>query len=126
MKIAIIESPYAGDIPANMTYLRECLKDALSRGEHPYASHAYLPAVLNDADTAERKRGLEAGHAISRQLLVAGYCARLVFCVDRGMSPGMMQSFETLGRVCTFRQILFRSVIQQSEVSVAEVVEACR
>lgn len=47
----IIESPYAGDVDANLTYLRACLRDCLLRGEAPFASHGLYaqPGVLDDA-----------------------------------------------------------------------------
>ncbi len=61
----IIESPYAGDIPRNLRYLRAAMRDALKRGEAPYASHALYtqPGVLDDTDPAERALGMEAGFA---------------------------------------------------------------
>lgn len=51
MRRVIIESPYAGNVEANATYLRRCLRDSLLRGEAPFASHAIytLPGVLDDA-----------------------------------------------------------------------------
>jgi len=43
MKKVIIESPYAGNIEQNIKYrLRACLKDSLTRGEAPLASHLLL------------------------------------------------------------------------------------
>jgi len=39
MKLVVIESPYAGDIEANVKYARECMSDCLKRGEAPIASH---------------------------------------------------------------------------------------
>lgn len=39
MKRVILESPYAGDVERNLTYARECVRDSLSRGEAPIASH---------------------------------------------------------------------------------------
>jgi len=64
----IIESPYAGldrDIERNLQYLRACLRDSLSRGEAPYASHGlYTQAgVLDDSVPHERARGIAAGFA---------------------------------------------------------------
>ena len=40
--LTVIESPYAGDVEGNLTYLRACLKDCVERGESPYASHGLL------------------------------------------------------------------------------------
>ena len=39
MRLVIIESPYAGDIEANVVSARACVRDSLSRGEAPIASH---------------------------------------------------------------------------------------
>ena len=39
MKLVILESPYAGDVEANVEYARACVRDSLSRGEAPIASH---------------------------------------------------------------------------------------
>ena len=35
----ILESPYAGDIERNVKYARMAVRDSLSRGEAPIASH---------------------------------------------------------------------------------------
>ena len=65
MRLVIIESPYAGNVPLNLLYLRACMRDCLSRGEAPFASHALYtqPGVLDDGDPAERAHGIEAGFA---------------------------------------------------------------
>ena len=39
MRLVILESPYAGDVAANVKYARRCVRDSLSRGEAPIASH---------------------------------------------------------------------------------------
>jgi hypothetical protein len=61
----IIESPYAGDIERNVNYARLCLKDSLSRGEAPIASHLLYTqeGVLDDTIPAERSLGINAGLA---------------------------------------------------------------
>lgn len=87
MKRVIVESPFAGDVEANLTYARACMRDCLLRGEAPYASHALYtqPGVLRDDVQEERKHGIEAG-------FVWRECAELtVFYVDRGWSRGMLQ-----------------------------------
>lgn len=123
--IAILESPYAASdragLDANESYLRECLRDSLERGEHPYASHAYLPAVLNDGDPAQRKRGLQASHAITRALLSQG--ARWVFCIDRGVSNGMAHAFDELWTACPGSPVL-RSVAYSKEVELNDAIVA--
>lgn len=81
----IIESPYAGDTPMHLQYLRACLADSVSRGESPYASHALLtqPGVLCDYVPSEREAGIAAG------FVWRAVAARTVFCVDLGWSSGM-------------------------------------
>jgi len=90
MKRVIIESPYAGDVGANVAYARACLKDSLKRGEAPIASHLLYtqPGVLDDDKTDERALGIDAGHAwIAAADLVAAY-------IDHGVSAGMMEGLQ--------------------------------
>ena len=88
MRRVIIESPYAGDVERNITYLRACLRDSLLRGEAPFASHALYtqPGVLDDNLPTERKLGIEAGfvHWTGAKAIV--------FYIDLGMSPGMQSA----------------------------------
>jgi hypothetical protein len=85
MKLVIIESPYAGDVMANIDYARRCIRDSLFRGEAPIASHLLYtqPGILDDDIPEERKWGIDAGLAWRRVAeLSAVY-------TDRGISPGM-------------------------------------
>lgn len=87
MRRVIIESPFAGDIENNLSYLRSAMRDCLlHRGEAPFASHALYtqPGVLSDADPQERARGIEAGFAWG----AVAYHSAVYF--DRGISPGMV------------------------------------
>ena len=87
MKLVVIESPYAGDVEANVAYAKRCVLDCLRRGEAPYASHLFFtqPGLLDDLVPEERKLGIEAGFAWGRAAkIVAIY-------VDRGISGGMKQ-----------------------------------
>lgn len=90
MRLVIIESPYAGDIDANVAYARACVRDSLHRGESPIASHLLhtQPGILDDTVPAERLQGREAGLAWCAVAdLMAAY-------TDRGMSTGMRQAIE--------------------------------
>lgn len=81
----VLESPYRGDIARNIAYARRCVKDSLSRGESPLASHLLYTqdGILDDNDPDQRRLGIEAGRAwIQVADLVAVY-------VDHGISPGM-------------------------------------
>lgn len=85
MRRVILESPYAGDVEANVAYGRRCLRDSLIRGEAPIASHLLYaqPGVLDDSVSFERDLGIGAGLAW-RHVADAS-----VVYVDRGISDGM-------------------------------------
>lgn len=85
MKLVIIESPYAGDIDANVEYARACVRDSLSRGEAPIASHLLYtqPGILRDEIPAERQWGIDAG------LAWRAVAQASVVYIDRGISDGM-------------------------------------
>lgn len=86
MRLVIIESPYAGDVEANVEYARACVRDSLQRGEAPIASHLLYtqPGILRDDEPAERQLGIDAGLAWRRVAEAS------VVYTDRGMSPGML------------------------------------
>ena len=87
MNRVTIESPYAGDVAANVAYAKRCVLDCLRRGEAPYASHLFFtqPGLLDDLDPEQRRLGIEAGLVWQRSSnIVAVY-------VDRGISEGMRQ-----------------------------------
>lgn len=111
VKLVIIESPYKGDVPRNLRYLRSCIRDCLSHGESPYASHRMLTDALDDGSPAERALGIEAGLAWRRALwleevdygeLLRGGTSSLVredirrvlpvFYIDLGWSTGMLKA----------------------------------
>ena len=86
MRRVIIESPYAGEIEANVTYARRAVADSLALSEAPIASHLLYnqPGVLDDSSPGQRFLGITAGLAW-RQV------AELqVFYTDRGWSNGMI------------------------------------
>jgi hypothetical protein len=87
VKLVIIESPYKGETERNLRYLRSCIRDCLSRGESPYASHRMLTDALDDNSPAERALGIEAGLAWRN---VSGVLP--VFYVDLGWSNGMWEA----------------------------------
>lgn len=87
-RLVILESPYAGDVEANVAYARACLVDSLSRGEAPIASHLLYTQVLDDTDPLQRDMGIAAGLAWR---FVAH--ASVVY-VDRGISSGMRHGID--------------------------------
>ena len=86
MKTVAIESPLAGDVEANLTYLRRCMADCIANDEAPYASHGLYtqPGVLDDNVPKQRVRGIRAGFAIAVKMDVR------VFYIDLGMTDGML------------------------------------
>lgn len=104
MKLVILESPYAGDIEANVEYARACVRDSLSRGEAPIASHLlYTQAgILKDEIPDERQWGINAG------LAWASVAHATVVYTDRGLSNGMkygIANAERAGRVIEYRSL---------------------
>lgn len=80
----------------NKRYARACLRDALLRGETPFASHLLYtqPGVLDDADPDERKIGIEAG------LAWGGAADATVVYMDRGLSRGMRAGIDMAVKEC--------------------------
>lgn len=94
MRRVILESPYAGDVDANVAYARACIRDCLERGEAPIANHLLFtqPGVLRDGVPEERKLGIAAGLA---WITVAD---AMVIYIDRGMSSGMQAAMREAQR----------------------------
>ncbi|MET3991653.1 hypothetical protein ABID65_003293 [Bradyrhizobium sp. S3.9.2] len=92
MRRVVLESPFAGDVEANIAYARACIRDSLLRGEAPIASHLLYtqPGILNDDDRNERAHGINAGHAWMYDAAQA-----VVVYVDRGISSGMAAGIKT-------------------------------
>jgi hypothetical protein len=90
MRLVIIESPYAGDVEANVAYARKAVRDSLLRGEAPIASHLLYTqdGVLDDNVPVERQQGIDAGLAW-RKVAEAS-----VVYADRGISLGMEYGIE--------------------------------
>ncbi len=85
MKRVILESPYAGEITRNVKYARECVRDSLSRGEAPIASHLLYTqeGILRDEIPEERQLGIDAGLAWKQ------VAEKHVFYIDYGYTSGM-------------------------------------
>ena len=85
MKLVIIESPFAGDVEANVKYARLAVRDSLSRGEAPIASHLLYTqeGILDDDIPSERQWGIDAG--LSWRIVAD---ASIVY-TDRGITRGM-------------------------------------
>lgn len=106
MKLVIIESPFSGDtdeeINRNLAYARAAMADALSRNEAPFASHLLYTQVLDDAEPAQRKLGMDAGFHW------ANYASAICVYEDLGISKGMMKGIglaRSRGRTVEYRKI---------------------
>jgi hypothetical protein len=105
MKRVCIETPYAGDVKANLEYLYRCLRHSLCNGEAPFASHAIytLPGVLDDDDPEERLQGIHAG------LAFVECCDLTAVYIDRGISHGMRMGIEAAKKVN--RPVVYRMLL---------------
>ena len=104
LKLVILESPYAGNIQANVDYARKCMHDCFLKGEAPFASHLLYtqPGVLIDEVPAERQLGIDAG------LLWGAKAEATVVYIDRGFSSGMR--FGIKNALQAGRPVCFRSI----------------
>jgi hypothetical protein len=123
MKRVILESPYAGDIEANVDYARACVRDSLTRGEAPIASHLLYtqPGILKDEVPEERQWGIDAG------LAWATSAEATVVYTDRGVSRGMSYGIDNAtkaGRPIEYRKI-YKRACNHPHVSTAEYVCRC-
>ena len=93
--LVLIESPYAGNVEANLDYARRCMRDSLERGEIPMASHLLYTqeGVLFDGYENERKLGIECGYARGE------HAEAIVFYTDRGWSDGMHDACRHYGKL---------------------------
>lgn len=104
MKLVIVESPFAGDVKRNILYARACVRDSLSRGEAPIASHLLYTqsGILNDNLPDERQWGIDAGLAW-REVAQGS-----VVYTDLGMSKGMeygIKAAEASGNPVEYRTL---------------------
>lgn len=105
MRRVILESPYAGDIDANVAYARACVRDSLSRGEAPIASHLLYtqPGVLRDEVPEERQWGIDAG------LAWGSVAEATVVYADRGITRGM--EYGIAAAVASGRTVEIRRIV---------------
>lgn len=116
MRLVVLESPFAGDIEANIEYAKRAIADCLHRGEAPIASHLLFtqPGILDDNKPEERKLGIGAGHAWIKQ------ADAVVVYTDRGISNGMKAGIaraEEEGKLIEFRTLIECSVCNQLRCS---------
>lgn len=88
MRRVILESPYAGNVTENLSYLNECIRDSLLRGEAPFASHLMYTSAFDDAKPEERRIGIEAGYEWWDA------ADAVIFYTDLGWSKGMNAAWD--------------------------------
>jgi hypothetical protein len=86
MRRVAIKSPYSGNKEKNLRYLNACIKDALYRGEAPFATDKMSLDIANDEDPYENRTWQEA--ALDWEAL-ADY---IVVYMDLGITPEMSTS----------------------------------
>jgi len=93
-RLVVIESPFKGENDSetklNILYAKACVKDSLSRGEYPYASHLFYTqdGILNDKNPIERELGIDAGFAWGK------LANKRIIYFDRGVSEGMIKGID--------------------------------
>src|SRR5690625_2495112 len=105
LRLVVVESPYAGEVEANLAYARAAVADCLARGEAPVASHLLYtqPGVLDDNDPAQRRLGIDAGlawHRVASAVVVytdLGVSAGMRAAISHAEEVGIEPEFRTLG-----------------------------
>lgn len=59
MRRVILESPYAGDVEANIAYARRCIADCLRRGEAPIVVYTDCGVSLGMAAAVQEAMKIE-------------------------------------------------------------------
>jgi len=99
----ILESPYSGNVERHRLYAIQCLRDMLSRGEAPFASHLLYPKGFLGFSPEAREAGMKAAFSwtpVSEQV---------VAYIDLGLSHGMIRGIaraESLGIPVVRRKLL--------------------
>lgn len=83
LRLVVIESPYAGEVDDNLSYLNRCIRECALRRDSAYASHLMLTGALDDDDPEERALGIGLGLVFRR------VADMRIFYIDRGWSRGM-------------------------------------
>jgi hypothetical protein len=107
--VGLNKDEYAAAIAENIAYAKAAVRDCLSKGEAPYASHIFFTqeGLLDDRDPEQRKLGIEAG------LLWGAAAQKTVVYIDRGMSNGMRQGIARAK--AEGRAVIYRSLVTGEE-----------
>lgn len=119
----LIESPLAAPtidgLVRNKKFARACLRDSLSKGEAPYASHLLYAqeGLLNDDIAHERALGIHAG------LLWGKFATKTVVYTDLGISSGMERGIKRAreeNREIEYRELGFIPTVMPEEIVLEE------
>lgn len=117
MICVVVETPFARSEGWG-AYLKACLEDCFNRDEAPFASHAIYPTVLDDKIERERELGMQMRNAW------ASRADKIIFYVDRGMSPGMLLALDhaqEMGQAVEFRTLegdsFYADYLQEMDVA---------
>lgn len=81
-----IESPYSGDVAANLQFARNVCHHAVTHGYNPYAMHLFFTQFLNDDLAEERRLGIACGLAWTDLVNEVWFCLRPGDTLSRGMT----------------------------------------
>lgn len=108
MRRVLVESPFSGPTPEqeeeHIRYARACIKDALSHGEAPLASHILYtqPGILDDDIPHERQWGIDAGiewYTVAQGCVVYtdyGISKGMQYGIDRAVKQGIPVEYRTV------------------------------
>lgn len=85
MRLVVIESPYAGDVAANVAFCEAVCRYAALQGYAPMASHLLYTRFLDDTVPEERRVGIDAGLAWAAHAEAVWFCLRPGEDYSRGM-----------------------------------------
>lgn len=108
--LSYVESPYSGDIEANVEYARRAMHNEMTRGRAPFLSHLLYTqhptaGFVHDDDEEHKHAGRERAIELAgRFRTVPGMIT--VFYIDKGWSRGMLEA----KKVCEEKGLPFEEV----------------
>lgn len=91
-RCVIIESPYSGNIEANVEYARRCMQDSLKRGESPFLSHLLYtqhPQYGHVSDDDHEKQCIGRDACMEAAFEWTRRADAVILYTDLGISSGM-------------------------------------
>ena len=94
--LVLVETPYAGNVHANLAYARLCMADSVSRGEAPFLSHLLYTQGLGGGWAMEQRNESDKEHWVTREKGMElgrawrAVASKTVLYVDLGESSGMV------------------------------------